>query len=658
MSNDLRTQIIAAIIMAVALVFSGTMATDVAASTGRNHLTYMDTAEEGDPPQVALGIAMGAFRGLFVNMLWMRANDLKEEGKFYEAMELARAITRLQPRFNQVWVFHAWNMAYNISVTTQTTQERWQWVNNGINLLRRDGLRANPNDMLIHKELAWIFLHKIAGFTDDANQYYKRQLALEWTEVLGPPPFPTAQTMRDRDAAIQAYVDWLQPIVDAPSTIEQAITQQPKVADIIARLQAGGGAADRRLLAFYAFYQGVKDSGRGNLYRENTDERGRALLDVVEDPDLAEAWPVLLAHLRKRVLIDQYNMEPSRMVRYTQKYGPIDWRHPAAHALYWGARGVEQGLDRVTIDNRKDWDFVNADRIVIQAVQELYRSGELYFAYVEYRLGNPAMYDAVPNAHFFDTYGTIIYELASRSWAEGGAIGNRAYSFYAAGYENFLKDGVRFFYRRGQFAKAEEVLARYRTWDGRNLNISTEQRVAEDRLPLDQWVETQYTGQRWSSPYVAQAEVSGALQGAFAAMIAGDQDMFQRQFQFAADFHRKYFEVQPRFRTSATEDGARRMDQLEPDFRMLAGSAFARFMSAVPVDYAERAYDIAPPDLRRFAFDILVAKLKGQLDAERQARGRGFDEMFPEPSGMNEFRQWYTQEMQSRAERDRQVEQR
>src|SRR5207253_542677 len=83
---------------------------------------------EGQPPQVAVGIAMGAFRGLFVNILWIRANQLKEDGRYHESMDLARAITQLQPRFPQVWVFHAWNMAYNISVATQTPDERWRWV--------------------------------------------------------------------------------------------------------------------------------------------------------------------------------------------------------------------------------------------------------------------------------------------------------------------------------------------------------------------------------------------------------------------------------------------------------------------------------------------------------------------------------------------------
>src|SRR5262245_5001373 len=137
MQRDTINQLIAAAVCVVCLAVSGVLAVGLTASSGRHRLVYTDKAVEGDPPQVAMGVAMGAFRGLFVNMLWIRANALKEDGRFYESMDLARAITRLQPRFPQVWVFHAWNMAYNISVATQTPQERWQWVQAGINLLRQ-----------------------------------------------------------------------------------------------------------------------------------------------------------------------------------------------------------------------------------------------------------------------------------------------------------------------------------------------------------------------------------------------------------------------------------------------------------------------------------------------------------------------------------------
>src|ERR1044071_4347265 len=216
MQRDTINQLIAACVMVVCLAVSGVLAVSLTSSSGRNKLVYTERAVEGDPPQVAAGIAMGAFRGLFVNILWIRANQMKEDGRFYEAMDLARAITKLQPRFPQVWVFHAWNMAYNISVATQTPVERWQWVKAGIDLLRLQGIPANPNDLLLHKELAWIFLHKVGGYMDDANVYYKRQLAAEWTEVLGPPPTPDVKD-RDKAHATQKSLDWLRP-VDRKST--------------------------------------------------------------------------------------------------------------------------------------------------------------------------------------------------------------------------------------------------------------------------------------------------------------------------------------------------------------------------------------------------------------------------------------------------------
>ena len=135
---------------------------------------------EGLPPQIVLATtAPGSFRGLFVDILWHRANQLKEEGKFQEASTLSQWITTLQPRFPQVWAFHAWNMAYNISVATHTSEERWDWVNKGIRLLREQGIPYNPRAVRLYRELSWIFFHKIGQYSDDSHWYYKRELAFE-----------------------------------------------------------------------------------------------------------------------------------------------------------------------------------------------------------------------------------------------------------------------------------------------------------------------------------------------------------------------------------------------------------------------------------------------------------------------------------------------
>ena len=65
--------------------------------------------------------------------------------------------------------------------------------------------------------------------------------------------------------------------------------------------------------------------------------------NLLSDAELwKKAWDPLLGYLRKRTIVDTYHMEPDRMLRYTRKYGPMDWRHPASHAVYWAARGVER----------------------------------------------------------------------------------------------------------------------------------------------------------------------------------------------------------------------------------------------------------------------------------------------------------------------------
>ncbi|NLH40268.1 MAG: hypothetical protein GX448_00365, partial [Planctomycetes bacterium] len=65
-------------------------------------------ALENAPPSLAFAtVALGAFRGLIVDILWMRADKLKEEGQFFDALQVAKWITTLQPRFAAVWEFHA-----------------------------------------------------------------------------------------------------------------------------------------------------------------------------------------------------------------------------------------------------------------------------------------------------------------------------------------------------------------------------------------------------------------------------------------------------------------------------------------------------------------------------------------------------------------------
>ncbi len=132
----------------------------------------IDNPENIPPTQLFATVAPGAFRGLVVDILWMRADRLKEEGQFFDARQLAEWITILQPRFASVWEFHAWNMAYNISVAIPAAQpdQRWLWVRNGYELLRDEALhKYKLKNLTLYRELARIFQHKMGGVSDDVH---------------------------------------------------------------------------------------------------------------------------------------------------------------------------------------------------------------------------------------------------------------------------------------------------------------------------------------------------------------------------------------------------------------------------------------------------------------------------------------------------------
>ena len=167
------------IALAAALTLAGALNIKLLDQRAAAHLTEAPPTENMPPGVAFTTVALGGFRGLLADFLWMRAGTLQDEGRYFELVQLSDWIARLQPRSPPVWAYHAWNMAYNVSALMTDPAERWRWVRNGLALLRDDGLAANPGSARLHQELAWIFLHKLGTDSDSAAAYYRQQLAAE-----------------------------------------------------------------------------------------------------------------------------------------------------------------------------------------------------------------------------------------------------------------------------------------------------------------------------------------------------------------------------------------------------------------------------------------------------------------------------------------------
>jgi len=400
---------------------------------------------ENAPPSLAFStIAMGAFRGLVVDILWLRADRLKDEGQFFDAKQLAEWITTLQPRFASVWEFQAWNMAYNISVAIPAShpQERWRWVKNGYELLRDQGITLNPKSILLYRELARIFQDKIGSVRDDVHKYYKLQLALAMEPMLGP-----------------ADNKYFEALAKAPTHLQQII-QDANVASIITALKSADKefAQDDKFVNNYLSLR--QNPGRFNPEAFETINRFRGTKALEKFDIFAKAYnlrntwkldPVLMHQLNKNYGPVEWN-DPN-------KHLPLDWRHPDSHAIYWAVKGLKiAGKEEFSINE------VNTDRIVNHSLQNLFRNGKIF------------IYDVPPqetldsssqkpqwmtkevflrsDLRMFDTYNKSVLAVIEK-YKDIKKHGT--FESLQKGHANMLKNALFSFYQAGHTQQAEKI---------------------------------------------------------------------------------------------------------------------------------------------------------------------------------------------------------
>ncbi len=380
-------------------------------------LTRVQPLENAPPVLAFTTVALGGFRGLISNVLWIRASDLQDDDKYFEMAQLADWITKLEPHFVQVWLVQAWNMAYNISVKFKNFSDRWRWVERGIDLLRDDGLRYNPNETLIYRELAWFFQHKVGANMDDANMYYKQQWANEMADVF-------AKKAPDLDELIHPQTD---------------------------------------------------------------DQKERS-----------------------RLLRDKYKMDPEFMKDINQRYGPLEWRLPEAHAIYWAAMGLKKA--ELNPSKVKPEDLITLRRVIYQSMQLSFQRGRLVV--------NPFVkaFEFGPNLDIIPKV-SAAYEQAARDDEK-----NRDHIEKA--HKNFLKDAVYFLYVHNRIPDAKHwyqflgtkypnsTLLDYRTNSfARNLTLDE---YAVDRVQED-------VSETMSRDRV-KAIIEGLLANALTSLAIGDDE--------------------------------------------------------------------------------------------------------------------------------------
>lgn len=158
----------------------------VAIAPGRSDDKLSKLSEDkAMPPSLTLiTVALGPIRGLIADALWWHVSELQEKSEYFEIIKITDWITAMQPKNSFVWTYHAWNLAYNIANEFPTNETCWEWINNGIKLLRNEGLEYNPNSNYIKNELGWIIVDRVSGLTDMKYRFYVKQWTLDMRKYM------------------------------------------------------------------------------------------------------------------------------------------------------------------------------------------------------------------------------------------------------------------------------------------------------------------------------------------------------------------------------------------------------------------------------------------------------------------------------------------
>ncbi|NLX23205.1 MAG: hypothetical protein GXY55_16260 [Phycisphaerae bacterium] len=585
------------------------------------------------PPKYALATAIGGpFRGPAILFLWLRHEKLKEEGKYYESHQLAKWICTLQPRFPAVWSFQSWNMAYNISVATHTAPERWQWVYNGIRLLRDEGIPNNPRITPLYHQLAWTWFHKVGDRSDDFHWMYKRYWAAAMETLLGSPPAGLSNS---------ETIDWFRPIAEAPATLAELIEKRPGVGQLVSDLNAQGlnvEATTRSQRVFHpieeSFFRSYTAFGRERelaVLRTDASQTGI----TTNNNEWSRLWPVfeaapredldaLLAFLRAKVLREQYKMDPAYMLELTTQLGteepiPIDWRTPWSQSMYWAKYGVQKSSE---LTKAKEFDIVNTDRILLFSLATLARQGRYTF-----RLNMDDPVDSflwpTPDFRYVEAMHRKYLELGPKHAEEGEEVGDTAGEMLRSGHVNNLHAAVVSLYLAGRQDEARKY------FDYLAVNYKDPDTKATKRMylqGLDDFVRGELKEMIGSYQEAVYA-INSLLTSGYMSLASGWADEFAGAVQNASMLYREY-------QKEHRDDRQGRLTL--PEFADLRAQTLRWFVldPQYPLLYRSMVWNREQADILRRAYDFVAGPLAQQCAALDLDVARAF----PEPPGMEQYR--------------------
>lgn len=162
-----------AYLLAIVVLFSGLIGlSNYINRAAEKHKLAQKSLGNVNPVSGTAQLVFVGMRGVAVTFLWYEAIELKKKQRWFEIRPVLESITLLQPNFVEPWTFQSWNMAYNIAAEWESVDDKYYWIRQGIDFMKR-AVQANNDKMDMEWYVAWLY-HNRFGMSDE--KMYLREL--------------------------------------------------------------------------------------------------------------------------------------------------------------------------------------------------------------------------------------------------------------------------------------------------------------------------------------------------------------------------------------------------------------------------------------------------------------------------------------------------
>jgi hypothetical protein len=238
--------------------------------------------------------------------------------------------------------------------------------------------------------------------------------------------------------------------------------------------------------------------------------------------------PQTAAEKTNAVLLEQkYKIAPAFAQKVDQDWGPLDWRLPEAHAIYWYARGLDaaqKNPGKVKAD-----DLIQLRRGIYQTLPQAFKHGRI--------IANPynQSYSLGPNLDLVEKANDAYLKMYDDETQPGMKDG------ILRAHRNFLRDAIYFLYENYRMADAAKWFKILGEKYPDKPILDEDPTSFPKNLTLDEYAVRRIQAELGdTSEERTTAVVQGLLRNAYAELALGSNDRYQGFINLVRKIYKHY----------------------------------------------------------------------------------------------------------------------